>query len=241
MPTSAQLKRSTLIAALTAIALLVTIVIPSEYAIDPTGAGRILGLTRMGEIKTQLATEAAADEAAMVAKATAPRLSQAAVPQELAARLERIETLLVELSADAPAQASAAQDDLSVSNITPENVAPVAQETVAVATAPAEKQDEMTISLAPGEGAEVKLVMRQGARANYAWTVDGGGVNFDMHGDGGGQSASYEKGRGVPGAEGALEAAFDGNHGWFWRNRGTTNITVILRTNGDYSEIKRVL
>lgn len=49
----------------------------------------------MGEIKNQLAAEAAVDEAAMVAKATAPRLSQAAVPQEMAARLERIETMLV--------------------------------------------------------------------------------------------------------------------------------------------------
>jgi hypothetical protein len=36
---------------------------PSEYGIDPTGVGRLLGLKQMGEIKTQLAEEAATDKA----------------------------------------------------------------------------------------------------------------------------------------------------------------------------------
>jgi hypothetical protein len=40
--------------------------------------------------------------------------------------------------------------------------------------------------------------------------------------------------------EGELVAAFTGNHGWFWRNRGEAKVTVILRTRGDYSDIKRV-
>ena len=81
----------------------------------------------------------------------------------------------------------------------------------------------------------------RGAQVNFAWTVSGGVVNFDLHGDGGGNSTSYEKGCGVPGAEGVLEAAFDGNHGWFWRNRGDADVTITLRTDGNYSEIKRVL
>ena len=61
LPTSGQLLRSTLIAAGVAAALLVTVVLPAEYNIDPTGAGRALGLTEMGEIKTQLAREAETD------------------------------------------------------------------------------------------------------------------------------------------------------------------------------------
>jgi hypothetical protein len=56
-----QLVKSTLIAAAAAVFILVAIVLPSEYGIDPTGAGRLLGLTEMGEIKTQLAEEAEAD------------------------------------------------------------------------------------------------------------------------------------------------------------------------------------
>jgi hypothetical protein len=61
LPASGQLVRSTLLAAGVAAALLVTVVLPAEYSIDPTGAGRLLGLTQMGEIKTQLHQEAEAD------------------------------------------------------------------------------------------------------------------------------------------------------------------------------------
>lgn len=63
LPSSAQLLRSTVVAALAAVAILVTIVLPAEYGIDPTGAGRVLGLTEMGEIKQELADEAEQDHA----------------------------------------------------------------------------------------------------------------------------------------------------------------------------------
>ena len=36
-------------------------VLPAEYGIDPTGVGRVLGLTQMGEIKEELADEAERD------------------------------------------------------------------------------------------------------------------------------------------------------------------------------------
>jgi len=61
LPSSAQLIKSTIIAIITAAILLVTVVLPAEYAIDPTGIGRILKLSEMGEIKKQLAEEAARD------------------------------------------------------------------------------------------------------------------------------------------------------------------------------------
>ncbi len=82
--------------------------------------------------------------------------------------------------------------------------------------------------------------MVKGAQANYAWTAHGAVVNFDTHGDGGGENISYEKGRGVAEDEGVREAAFDGNHGWFWRNRTGGDVTVTLRVSGDYTEIKKV-
>ncbi|MER8555164.1 hypothetical protein NKH37_23790 [Mesorhizobium sp. M1217] len=254
LPTSAQLKRSTFIAALTALALLVTVVMPSEYAIDPTGAGRLLGLTRMGEIKTQLAAEAAADEMAS-AKASAERMTQMVPPAELMARMDRIENLLVALTAEQPASQPSptgeaiAQDNVTVGEIAPAEALPVNPSAAPqVAEIPAEapaptpgRRDEMSFTLTPGQGIEVKLVMRQGAKANFAWTVDGGVVNFDAHGDGGGQSVSYEKGRNVPSGEGVLEAAFDGNHGWFWRNRGDSDVTLTIQTEGDYIDIKRMI
>ena len=63
--------RSVLIALAVALLLLFTVVLPAEYGIDPTGVGRVLGLTRMGEIKVRLAREAAADAAADAAEAAA--------------------------------------------------------------------------------------------------------------------------------------------------------------------------
>ena len=65
-------------------------------------------------------------------------------------------------------------------------------------------------------------------------------MNFDAHGDGGGRAISYEKGRGEATKQGVLLAAFDGNHGWFWRNRGEEPVTLLLRTGGEYELIKKM-
>ena len=204
LPTSAQLLKSTIIAIFAAIAILVVIVLPSEYGIDPTGAGRTLGLTEMGQIKTQLAEEAEADRIGDQQNSVP---AAPAAPQQGSNLLDRIYSEFFVGSAHA-------------------------QET---------RSDEMSVTLAPGEGAEIKLVMVKGAQANYAWTANGAAVNFDTHGDGGGENISYEKGRGVADDEGVLEAAFDGNHGWFWRNRTDAPVTVTLKTSGAYSDIKRMM
>ncbi|MBO8042062.1 hypothetical protein J6396_30895 [Pseudomonas aeruginosa] len=82
--------------------------------------------------------------------------------------------------------------------------------------------------------------MKAGERASYQWSVEGGVVNFDTHGDGGGRAISYEKGRGEATKQGVLLAAFDGNHGWFWRNRGEEPVTLLLRTGGEYELIKKM-
>lgn len=211
LPTTARLLRSTVVAAVSATAILVTVVLPAEYAIDPTGLGRTLGLTQMGEIKTQLAEEAAAD-AAGTAAPTPETPRQALVPAPSAPPV--------------PAPAPTA--------------VPAPVPAAAAPAAPEGKSDEITFTLTPGQGAEIKLVMNQGARAHYEWWADGP-VNFDTHGDGGGRSISYEQGRSVTVDEGQIEAAFDGNHGWFWRNRTKNDVTITLKTSGDYAEFKRAL
>lgn len=63
LPTPKQLRRSTIAAVIGAAFIGVGIYLPAEYGIDPTGVGNVLGLTEMGEIKQQLASEAAEDEA----------------------------------------------------------------------------------------------------------------------------------------------------------------------------------
>jgi hypothetical protein len=236
LPTSAQLRRSTWIAGVAASAILVFVVLPSEYAIDPTGVGSVLGLTQMGEIKMQLAEEAAQD----AANAAGVAVPSAADPQ-LMARLDRIEAMIAELAAQPaatpPEPEAAPEPAVTVPLPVPAPSPQVADEQPA---AP-EWQDEVSFTLAPGEGAEFKLVMEDGAEAEFFWTANGAVVNFDTHGDGGGNSVSYEKGRGVAEQEGVLKAAFTGNHGWFWRNRTSEPVTMTLRTRGAYSEIKRMI
>ncbi|MDP3520794.1 MAG: transmembrane anchor protein [Hydrogenophaga sp.] len=218
LPSSRQLLRSTVIAAITAVVLLTTVVLPADYGIDPTGVGRVLGLTEMGEIKTRLAAEAKADAAATSAAAPATAPAAAAVPMASANP---------QSSPAAPAPGPVAQ-------------APAPTAAPVTTQAGVTWRDEMSFTLAPGVGTEVKLKMKEGEKALYAWAVEGGVVNYDTHGDGSGRSISYVKGRAVPADQGELVAAFTGNHGWFWRNRGQADVKVTLRTGGTYSDIQHV-
>jgi hypothetical protein len=116
----------------------------------------------------------------------------------------------------------------------------------AVSTAPSgassDTGDVTTLVLFPTEGREVKLVMRRGAVAEYSWSTDGGPVNFLTHGDTvgapDGDYHTYGRGTGVAADSGTIEAVFDGNHGWFWRNRSSQTVVITLRTQGDYLEVK---
>ena len=212
LPTSRQLLRSTILAAISALVLLVAVVLPAEYGIDPTGVGRVLGMTKMGDIKQQLAAEAAADAAATEQATKSPATGSSGLAAANAAE---------------PAAKAA--------------VVAVPKEPGQTAAPKIEWRDEMSVTLKPGEGTEIKMKLAEGTKAQYSWVVEGGTVNFDTHGDAPGKSISYEKGRGVPSDEGVLEAAFTGNHGWYWRNRGKANVKLILRTRGEYTDIKKMM
>ncbi|MBX2837889.1 MAG: transmembrane anchor protein [Gammaproteobacteria bacterium] len=190
LPSLAQLTRSAVVAFIGAGLILITVVLPAEYGIDPTGAGRVLGLTEMGEIKHELSHEAEADHK---------------------------------------------DEDNHSSNILDSILG------VFVSTAQAQEawKDEITFTLEPGDSIETKLAMSEGAQAQYVWTATGGRINFDLHAHGSGQSKTYEKGRGATEGEGRFVAPFKGEHGWFWRNRDKSAITVTLKINGDYLDIVR--
>lgn len=198
LPSTARLLRSTFIAIVTAAALLVAVVLPAEYGLDPTGIGQSLGLTSMGKIKMSLASEAAADKTAspppVAAKETTPIVEAPSVNASVTAEV---------------------------------------------------RSDEMRVTLKPGEATEVKLAMVKGAKVNYSWQTDGGLVNHDTHGDplNGPANAyhGYSKGKQVASDTGSLIAVFDGNHGWFWRNRAAKDVTVTLKTTGAYKSIKKMM
>ena len=194
VPSTTKLIKSTVLAAVVAGVLLVTVVMPSEYGIDPTGVGNALGLKRMGEIKVSLAAEAAADAAKDV------QVIEAATDVEEGAP---------------PTQTLPEQTAL--------------------------QSHENSFTLAPDEGTELKVTMAKGAKVDYVWETNGGKANFDVHGDSKVHKINYHpyyKGSDVK-REGTLEAAFDGGHGWFWRNRTTEPLTITIKTSGEYTDIKR--
>ena len=197
LPSTAKLIKSTILAAVSAGVILVTVVMPAEYGIDPVGVGRLLGLKRMGEIKMSLAREAAAEVTGPVAEirpaVQETRLAPASVPEKT--------------KAAAPA-----------------------------------RTDKMSLTLAPNQGAEIKLTLAKGKKAKYSWSTNGGRANYDIHGDSkelGIKYHGYSKGSEKT-ASGVLAAAFDGNHGWFWRNRTNATLTVTLTVSGEHTGIKKV-
>lgn len=195
-PSSRALVRSTAIAALVAAVLLVTVVLPAEYGIDPTRIGSVLRLTPMGKIKVALEKEVEPGHSGT--PGVLPVLPEIGTTQDF--------------PSPAPAESSTT------------------------------KQDITRLTLRPNEGREIKLTMEEGDRATYRWSVDVGAVNFNTHGEPPnpprGFYHGYGKGAAARSDDGVLVAAFDGMHGWFWRNVSDADLTVTLETAGDYSEVR---
>ncbi|PCI39835.1 MAG: transmembrane anchor protein [Rhodospirillaceae bacterium] len=205
VPSTQQLIKSTFMAVAAAGFILVTIVMPAEYGIDPTGFGETIGLKKMGEIKVSLAEEAATD-----------RLQSAVAKPEAS-----------------PAIAKPQVVSVAAKIVVPKPV-PV--------SSPAILNHQMQITLAPNEGAEIKVGLSKGKKVQYKWWTDQGKANFDVHGDSQKLKINYHnysKGSEQT-KEGEIEAAFDGSHGWFWRNRTSQIITVTLQTTGEYTDIKHM-
>lgn len=198
LPPSRTLLKSTVIALGIAAVLLVVVILPAEFGVDPTGIGRVLKLKEMGEIKMQLAREAAAADSAALAAATG-------------------------------SSALAAASSVSAS---------------AAPSVHTERVDTVRVALQPNQGREIKLAMQKDARVSFAWMSEGGPVNHDMHAD---RKAApeikyygYKKGQNVAADSGQLVAGFEGMHGWFWRNRSSAPVTVVLTVRGAYTEWKEI-
>lgn len=183
-PSAMRLVRATLTAAALAGVLLVTVVLPAEYGIDPTGLGRATGLYRAPEAAAEPLPESTAGGGGAVAAGAG------------------VGSLF---KSDTPYRA-----------------------------------DEMSLTLAPGEGAEIKAEMQAGERLVFSWTSTGGGVDFDMHGeaaDKSGGDRSYWTGEFEASGHGAFEAPMAGNHGWFWQNLNDTTVTITVKTSGFYRRL----
>jgi hypothetical protein len=103
------------------------------------------------------------------------------------------------------------------------------------------RSDEMTLTLAPHSGAEIKAHMREGDHFIFRWEASAP-VKVDMHGErvnAGDAFTSYWKEKELSAAQGDLTAPFEGTHGWYWHNRSDVPITVTVKTTGFYGDLFR--
>ena len=106
-----------------------------------------------------------------------------------------------------------------------------------------ENHDVLEFILKPDEAIEIKLEMIEGSLVKYNWKTHNGGLNYNLHGDGykgSRQSITYKKGLITSSDSGEIIPEFDGYHGWFWRNRNNTAVSVTLETVGDYIQTKKL-
>lgn len=175
-----RLLRATAGAFVSALAILITMVLPAEYGLDPTGVGARIGLLRP-------------------AAARSPAVQGIPLP-------------------------TGSKD-------------PVTRDPAPFRT------DELTLTLAFGEGAEIKASMRAGQRFLFTWTAEGGPVDVDMHGEPFNAApnvfTSYWKAEDQTSGHGSFEAPFDGKHGWYWEHVNSAPVTIKVKVSGYYDAIAR--
>lgn len=105
----------------------------------------------------------------------------------------------------------------------------------------AARTDTMTLTLAPGKGAEVKATVEAGQGFVFQWKASAE-LAVDMHGelpDAKDEYTSYW----IEGAQrqggGTFVAKFSGHHGWYWRNTGKVPVTVNLSVTGFQTKLFR--
>jgi len=186
VPSARSLAVATVLSMAIAAVLLMTVILPAEYGVDPLGAGRALGLYRV-PLSDEPDAALGSLEGAVEMPAGTATLTRSPVPY---------------------------------------------------------RTDEMSLTLKPGEGGEIKAVMAKGQHFVYTWTAQGGPVDVDMHGEAldakdAAEATSYWKDEYQPGDQGIFTAPVAGRHGWFWQNLNDDPVTVTVRTSGFYEKLIR--
>jgi len=106
------------------------------------------------------------------------------------------------------------------------------------------KTDSEDLALQPGEGVEIKYHMQKGAAMLYAWKATGK-VQFEFHGEPDQkpnkdyfESYELDNKAGQDHSFGSFTAPTTGIHGWFWENKGKSEVMIHLTTSGFYDSAK---
>jgi len=188
--------KATFIAFVAALFIVFIAVLPAEYGIDPTGAGKLLGFSKLYQQEKQVATEV--------------------VPVKM-------KVLKLEDAGSSPEVLKPKEAN---------NPPPVQQYE--------EREDTVSITIPAGKGLEYKVYLLKYGKMKYEWATDGGTAFFDFHGEVHEQNPPknvfYESYTVAYSNNmiGTFLAPFEGKHGWYFKNSGTTDMIVSLRMRGEY-------
>jgi len=105
------------------------------------------------------------------------------------------------------------------------------------------KSETLEIDVAADSRVEYKVFLAQGDSFVFSWSVEGEEIYFDFHAHdsafGDEFFTRYKDGRGTSNA-GAIVAAYDGQHGWYWQNLEPDDVTLTLKVAGFYDEVVKI-
>jgi len=145
-----------------------------------------------------------------------------------------------------PEEFAGTKDSMAVNTMTKEpsqNIS--AGKLVALENRPNELQqtqwkDSISIVIPARDDKEYKLYLANGSTLEYTWETDGANLFYDFHGEPAGDKTgyfkSYKKSTDSQ-AEGLLTTVFSGTHGWYWKNKTSSPVTITLKTTGDYKRL----
>ncbi len=104
-----------------------------------------------------------------------------------------------------------------------------------------QRQASVTILIPAGKGLEYKMNVLKYGTVKYEWVTDQGILYFDFHGEvkeeNPGKDVFFESYTAAYSNNmiGTFLAPFEGRHGWYFKNKGETDIVVSLRLSGQYT------
>ena len=101
-------------------------------------------------------------------------------------------------------------------------------------------KDTISITIPARDDTEYKFHIAKGATLEYIWKTDGEKLFFDFHGDPKGDTTgyfkSYQKNTDSQ-SSGSLTTPFEGKHGWYWKNKTRSPVTITLKVKGAYQRL----
>jgi hypothetical protein len=103
------------------------------------------------------------------------------------------------------------------------------------------REDSVQVIVPAGKGIEFKTYMLKYGQMKYEWTTDKDVLYFDFHGEVAQETKpkdEYFESYTIAYSNnmvGTFLAPYEGKHGWYFKNKGKSDVTVTLRLKGQYS------